>query len=214
MGYNFSFISKHHPKVELVHRNLIRLLNSVRIDLRTEYSFKHEIIGSYARDMMTYDPKSNVGFDLDVNIEPHDVDQYSPKKIKLLFKESLDKISNQYGFDYAEDSTRVLTIKVKDRINSKILYSIDFAFIKYYVDSDGIKRQEYIHFDKKQNSYGWRNQSQGFYRLAEKEKRLMKDYKNELRNAYLDKKNNNTDPNKHSRSLYAEAVKECYQRYK
>ena len=99
--------------------------------------------------MITYDTKSNVGYDFDINIYPNDEDNnLSPKKIKLLFKEALDKIATKYGYDYAEDSTRVLTIKVKDRKNSRVLHSVDFAFVNDYEDDEGYECQEYIRFNK------------------------------------------------------------------
>lgn len=92
--------------------------------------------------MITYDTKSNVGYDFDINIYPNDEDNnLSPKKIKLLFKEALDKIATKHGYDYAEDSTRVLTIKVKDRKNSRVLHSVDFAFVNDYEDDEGYECQ-------------------------------------------------------------------------
>ena len=115
--------------------------------------------------MITHDAKSNIGFDFDINIYPNDEEnRFTAKQIKLLFKQSLDKFAYRYGYDFAEDSTRVLTIKVKDRKNSRILHSVDFAFVNDYEDNDGYDCQEYIHYNKKQNAYSWSEQSQGFSR--------------------------------------------------
>ena len=121
---------------------------------------------------------------------------------------ALNKITKKYGYDFAEDSTRVITIKVKDKENSKILHSCDFAIVNNYVDEDGYHRQEYIYFNKKQNSYYWQEQSDGYYMLPEKAEWIEKnEYQEELRNLYLDKKNKNIS-GKHSRTLYAESVHE------
>lgn len=132
------------------------------------------------------------------------------KKIRLAF----NKIVHCYGYDNAEDSTRVLTIKVKDRKNSRILHSCDFAIVNDYIDDDESERQEYIHFNKRQNTYSWEEQPQGFYLLGEKEE-WIKDsgYWQKARDLYIDKKNHNTDRHKHSRSIYAETIHEICQKY-
>ena len=50
--------------------------------------------------------------------------------------------------------------------------------------------------------------------LEEKAEWISKNgYKGNLEDLYLDKKNKNTNPDKRSRSLYAESVSEIYQRY-
>lgn len=142
MKHDFQFISKHSPSVRSAYANLQDILNQVHRILRSEYTFQHKPVGSYSRNMITYDTKSNVGYDFDINIYPNDEDNnLSPKKIKLLFKEALDKIATKHGYDYAEDSTRVLTIKVKDRKNSRVLHSVDFAFVNDYEDDEGYECQ-------------------------------------------------------------------------
>ena len=50
--------------------------------------------------------------------------------------------------------------------------------------------------------------------LEEKAKWIVTNGKRgELEDLYLDKKNKNTNPDKRSRSLYAESVSETYQKY-
>lgn len=169
MKHDFQFISKHSPSVRSAYTNLQDILNQVHRILRNEYTFQHKPVGSYSRNMITYDTKSNVGYDFDINIYPNDEDNnLSPKKIKLLFKEALDKIATKYGYDYAEDSTRVLTIKVKDRKNFRVLHSVDFAFVNDYEDDEGYECQEYIRFNKDHKSYSWTDQLDGFYMLADR----------------------------------------------
>ena len=113
-----------------------------------------------------------------------------------------------------EDSTRVLTIKIKDAEHSRTVFSIDFAFVRDYTD-DGFKRQEYIHLNKKQKSYTWNMQPEGYYLLQDKVDWIKAQglWGSELRPYYIEKKNANTNPNVHSRSIFAIAVHEICQKY-
>lgn len=215
MAHDFRFISKHAPEVRNAYDELMELLSLVHKDMRKRYTFQHKFVGSYSRNMMTWDIKSKCGPDFDVNIYPnYDEERYSAEEIKRWFRESLNKFCKRFGYDFAEDSTRVLTIKVKDRKNSAIVFSVDFAFVRDY-EEDGYDCQEYIHFNKKQNSYYWAQRGEGFYQVPEQFEWLVKNgYKQELLNEwYIPMKNNNSDPNKHSCSLLAEAVNACYRYY-
>lgn len=139
---------------------------------------------------------------------------FSAKEIKKKIRKALDEVAPRFGYACAEDSTRVLTIKVKDRQNSRIVYSCDFAIVNNYIDNKGNERQEYIRFHKKQNSYTWEEQPHGYYLLYEKEEWIKDNgYWNKMRRLYLNKKNSNTDSHKHSRSIYAETIHEICQKY-
>lgn len=213
MRHDFRYISRKDPKLRDSYNNLMRLLQAVRNDLK-EYTFQHKIIGSYSRNMVTYDAKSNTGFDFDVNIYPND-EKYSAEEIKRLFKKTLDKKCKAFGFDYAEDSTRVLTIKVKDRKNASVVYSVDFAFVYDYKDKDGLLRQKYIHFNKEQGSYDWRDQPNSYYLLDEKVRWIKGKglWEIQLKPYYIEKKNNNNDSTVHSRTIFAISVNEICQKY-
>ena len=215
MKHDFQFISKHSDDVREAYQNIQKILNLVHRDLSKYYTFQTKVVGSYSRNMITKDMKGNVGFDFDFNIYPNDDEnRFSAKEIKLLFKQSIDKFARNYGYDYAEDSTRVLTIKVKDKANSRILHSVDFAFVNDYEDDEGNTCQEYIRFNKKHKSYSWEEQPQGFYMLPERIDLLKtNDLWNEMKQVYLDKRNKNENPDKHSRSLFAEAVNETYRKF-
>ena len=143
-----------------IKKELIQIINSVQDEVRQYFTFQFYFVGSVERDMVTYDVKSNIGYDFDVDIHVNaDRCNLSAKEIKTKIRLALNKVVHRYGYDDAEDSTRVITIKVKDKKNSKILHSCDFAIINDY----GNEGQEYIHFNKKQNSYSWQEQPQGFY---------------------------------------------------
>ena len=131
-------------------------------------------------------------------------------KIKegILFSEiTMPKDEFYKLYDYAEDSKRVLTIKVKDRKNSKILHSCDFAVANDYTDNQGNYHQKFIYFNKKQNTYEWQEQPEGFYMLDEKIGWIKEnDLWQEVRDSYIERKNSNNNPNKKSRSIFAETV--------
>ena len=214
MLHNFKYVSKRSAKVRAAYNDLMVLLQEVRNDLK-EYTFQHKVVGSYSRDMMTYDEKSNVGFDFDVNIYPNfDKKGYTAKDIKLFFKKALDKHVKKHGFDYAEDSTRVLTIKVKDTRESRIIYSIDFAFV-YDLDNNGKKCQLYIHYNKKQNTYELKKQPSDYYELAERVDWIKKNglWDSELKPLYLKKKNENSKQSVHSRQIFSMTVNEICMKY-
>lgn len=212
---NFQYVD---PKqLSSVKKELIQIIHAVQNEVRQYFTFQFYFVGSVERNMVTYDVKSNIGFDFDVDIDIHVNDddcKYSAKEIKTKIMLALNKVVHRYGYDNAEDSTRVITIKVKDKQNSKILHSCDLAIVNDYTDDYGNERQEYIHFHKKQKTYSWQKQPQGFYSLDEKAE-WIKDYGywQDVRELYLYKKNHNNDPHKHSRSIYAETIHEICQKH-
>lgn len=211
--YNFQYVAR--KQLSPVKKELIQIIKSVQNEVREYFTFQFYFTGSAKRNMVTYDVKSNIGFDFDADLHVNDDEcRYSAKEIKTKIKLALNKVACRYGYDDGEDSTRVITIKVKDRQCSKILHSCDFAIVNDYTDDEGNEKQEYIHFNKKQNSYSWQEQSQGFYLLEEKVKWIKdNDHWSDGHKLYLDKKNRNMDPHKKSRSIYAETIHEICQKY-
>lgn len=211
--HNFQYVSRKQLSPEK--KDLIQIINTVQEQVRNDFTFQFYFVGSVKRNMVTYDVGTNIGYDFDVNIHVNDDESnFSAKEIKTKIRLALNKIAYYYGYDNAEDSTRVITIKVKDRKNSRILHSCDFAIVNDYVDDNGNECQEYIHFNKKQKSYSWEEQPDGFYLLDEKAEWIKdNEYTGEMRELYLYKKNHNNNPHKHSRSIYAETVHEICQKY-
>ena len=211
--HNFKYVTR--KQLSPVKNNLISIINSVQAQLRDEFTFQFHFVGSVKRNMVTYDVKSNIGFDFDVNIHVNDDEcRFSAKEIKTKIMLALNMVAHCYVYDNAEDSTRVITIKVKDKQNSRILHSCDFAIVNDYIDDDGNECQEYIHFNKKQRTYSWQEQPQGFYLLNTKVDWIKDNgYWQEVKTLYLYKKNHNSDHNKHSRSIYAETIHEICQKY-
>lgn len=202
--HDFCYVSKR--EAAPIKAELIDLIHRVQDYVRDDFTFQYYFVGSSSRNMITYDRKSNVGFDFDVNIVVNDDDeQYSPKEIRTSIREAFNRFVREYGYDYCEDSTSVLTIKKKSVLQSKIIHSCDIAIV--YDCNDG--RQQYIRFNKDKQNYTWEYRGGGFELLSSKISWLKSNNLwGELLDYYIYKKNVNDNPEKHSRSLFAESVAE------
>lgn len=216
MKHAFYFISKNNPKVKRAYMDILNMFKEVQNLVRRKFTFRFDVVGSYKQNMITYDAKSNVGYDFDFNIEVNDGDdRYKPKQIKDILRNAIGTVCVKYGYDFPEDSTRVLTIKMKDRKNSSILHSCDFAIVNNYIDDEGYECQEYIHYDKAHRKYTWCEQPDGYYMLPDKIDWIKENglWKN-MRDLYIEKKNKNDNPNMHSRTIFAIAVHEICPKYR
>lgn len=206
--HDFRYVSR--KEAQPIKDELYQILYEVQNLVRDKFTFSFKPIGSSSRNMITCDPKSNIGFDIDINIEINDDDEnFSPKEIRTIIRNAIDRVAPRYGYKHCEDSTRVLTIKKVNIITSRIIHSCDFAIV--YNCADG--KQQYIRFNKDNNYYSWEYQGKGFIDLDKKidwlkEKKLW----DELKVYYIDKKNSNGNPDKHSRSIFAESINEMCQK--
>ena len=202
--HDFCYVSKR--EAAPIKAELIDLIHRVQDFVRDDFTFQYYFVGSSSRNMITYDRKSNVGFDFDVNIVVNDDDeQYSPKEIRTSIREAFNRFVREYGYDYCEDSTSVLTIKKKSVLKSKIIHSCDIAIV--YDCNDG--RQQYIRFNKDKQNYTWEYRGGAMELLPSKISWLKSNNLwGELLDYYIYKKNVNDNPEKHSRSLFAESVAE------
>lgn len=207
--YHYRYATKEETKP--VRAELEEIIHKVQDEVRDYFTFSYHFIGSSKRNMITFDPTTNKGFDFDVNIYVNDDDEdYSEEEIRNILRNVLNKVAYPYGYNYCEDSTSVLTIKFIDRFHSRIKHSCDFAIVY-----DGSKGQQYIRFNKEQNNYTWEYRSKGFKNLEMRADWLKRNkHWTEVRKVYLEKKNNNTNPNKRSRSLYAETINNLYNKYR
>ena len=206
--YHFQYVSK--KELKPAKKQLMELIHKVQDEVRDSFTFQYKFVGSVQRNMVTCDVKSNAGFDFDVNIMVNDDDKdFEAEEIKNILMCAFNKYARKYGYDSCEDSTRVFTIKVKDRKNSRIRHSCDFAIVNDY----GNNQQESIRYNKKRKNYTWEEQTKGFYCFPEKIE-FCKDNQlwQEVREIYLDKKNYNMDSNKKSRSIFAETIHEVCHR--
>lgn len=209
--HDFIYVSKTEAKP--VKNELIQIIHEVQDIIREDYfTFQFRSVGSSSMNMITYDRKSNIGFDFDFDFEINDDDEeYSAEEIRHIIKNAIDQVAPRYGYKYCEDSTRVLTIKKVNTFTSRILHSCDFAIV--YNCADG--KQQYIRFNKDHNSYTWEYQGKGFKNLEKKITWLKNNgYWGELHDYYIGKKNCNNNPDKHSRSILAESINEMYHKKK
>ncbi|MBQ8212253.1 MAG: hypothetical protein IJZ27_06975 [Treponema sp.] len=208
MGHDFRYLSKKEAKqVKGVLRDIIHEVQDI---VREKFTFQYQFIGSASRNMITYEEKGNKGFDFDVNFHVNDDDEnYSAEEIRNALQSALNDVVGDYRYSYPEDSTRVLTIKFIDYKNSKIKHSCDFAIV--YDCEDG--RQQYVRFNKQQRTYTWEFQPKGYKKLPQKMDWLKgKGLWGDLREYYIEKKNKNTNLDKKSRAIFAEAVNEMCQK--
>ena len=210
--HDFEYVPK--EEWEPIKNDLIEVIRRLQKEVSNNFTFQYDFVGSSKRKMITRDRKSNIGFDFDVNIEVNDPDEdYSAEEIRNILRKGLDRVTNPYGYsifgyDYTEASTRVLTIKVKDRASSRILHSCDFCII--YECENG--QQKYIRYNKEQNKYSWEYQPKGYFELPSKIEWIKKHgLWQQVRDTYIYKKNINTDDNKKSRSIFAETIHQICQ---
>ena len=202
--HDFQYVSK--SEYQPRKNDIIELLKEVQDEVRDQFTFRFDFIGSTKRNMITRDMKSPIGFDFDVNIEVNDDDEeYSATDIRNILRPIITRVSWKYGFNKCEDSTRVITIKMTNTWRSTIEHSCDFAIVY---------GNQYIRFNKGTQTYTWEYQSKNHNDIEKRADILKKNgYWDEVRTVYLDKKNCNTNPDKHSRSLYFETINEVYKRY-
>lgn len=207
--HNFQYV----PRSEYlpVKKELEKLINEVQDEVREHFTFSFTYVGSTHRKLITSELNGNTGYDFDVNIHVNDdEEEYSAEEIRTIIREAFNRHVRQYGYDYCEDSTRVLTIKRKDFFRSKIISSCDFAIV--FDCDDG--RQQYIHFNKNQRTYDWEYLPMSNSELETRAEWIRKNgHWNDVRELYLDKKKCNDNPDKRSRSLYAETINEVYKRF-
>lgn len=206
--HDFNYVTKREAKP--VKDELYKIIHEVQNIVRDDFTFQYRLIGSSSRNMITYDRKSNIGYDFDFDFEINDDEEnYNPEEIRNIIKNALDQVVPRYGYKCCEDSTRVLTIKKVNTHTSRILHSCDFALV--YNCGNG--KQQYIRFNKETGNYTWEFKSKGFKDLDGKMEWLKRNnYWEEFKKYYLTKKNNNNNPNKHSRSIFAESVNEMHQK--
>ena len=165
--YHFKYVTK--AEARKVREKLENLVHEIQDEVRDNFTFQYCFIGSSARNMITYDPATNIGFDFDVNLEVnYNEEQYLEKEIRQTLERAFQKVYGKYGYTHFENSKRVFTIKLYDSQKKKIIHSCDIAIVNNFIDEEGTAGQEYIAFDKKSNSYSWQQQSKSF-NLKEKE---------------------------------------------
>ena len=92
MQHDFHYIPKKDPKVKKAYEDIQSILKGAQDLVREEFTFRFDVVGSYKRNMITYDAKSNVGYDFDIDIEVNDSSIYPPKKLKTILRNTIGNV--------------------------------------------------------------------------------------------------------------------------
>jgi len=191
---------------------LLVIIHKVQDLLRKEFTFQYKLIGSGQRHLITRVEDGNKGYDFDYNLiiqTPEPGTKWNPDVVKKHFMNAFREAVKDTEYKDPQDSTSVITIKVVEELNSKIVHSCDFAII-YYPEDDGSHYYKYIRHDKRSNQYTWENRALS-HDSDEKVKWIIKNMLWEkLKTEYLLLKNANKDKDKRSFSLYLEAVNNIF----
>ena len=210
----YEFVSK--KELTLAKLAIVPIILKVQKELRKKkiITFQYNLIGSANKHkhLVTREINGNQGFDLDYNLilnlkNPNE----DPKKIKQIFMETFNKyLPKEKGFKCCEDSSSVFTIKKIDTNTSKIIYSFDFAIIRYEKSSEEI--ESFISFNKHNETYFWEERQPIYTDIMTKQRCIKrKKFWGVLRKTYL--KNKNSQPTKKSRIIYYETLNQIYKKY-
>ncbi|MEY8524720.1 hypothetical protein D7X98_15450 [bacterium 1XD8-76] len=79
--YNFQYVTR--KQLSPVKQDLIQVINAVQRQIRKDFTFRYYFVGSAKRNMVTYNLRSNIGYDFDVNIQVNDDEcRFSAKEIR------------------------------------------------------------------------------------------------------------------------------------
>ena len=89
---NFQYVNAN--QLSPVKKDLIQIIHSVQNEVRQDFTFQFYFVGSVKRNMVTYDVKSNIGFDFDVDIHVNDDEcEFSAKEIKTKVRLALNNVA-------------------------------------------------------------------------------------------------------------------------
>ena len=211
----FEYVTK--AEYKPVKQELEKIINQVQAVMRKKYetTFQFSLIGSGKRHLVTRIVGGNGGYDFDYNLiisAPKSGYHYKADVVKQQFMDAFRTVLKNTKYKDPQDSTSAITIKVVDKQKSRIEHSCDFAII-YYDSNRSEYGYYYLRHDKRQESYDFvfRNLSRDVDAKVDEILEFNNGW-NAIRDEYLKLKNANRDNNKHSFSLYLEAVNNVYNR--
>ncbi len=204
---------KEYAPYRLEIENIIRCAQRI---MKTKYNttFQYKLIGSADKHLVTRIKNSNLGYDFDYNLILQKSDLWdNPAKLKQQFMDAFSEAIAKTPYNKLENSTSVITLKVVDRNNSKIIRSCDLAIIYYSEDEN----EGYRYLKRgKNNSYFFEPRIPSKH-AQEKLEEILDNYEqgwNLIRDEYLLLKNRNLDKNKTSHVLYLESIHNVYNHLK
>lgn len=204
------------------------LSRAVEILKEKEIYVTYSFVGSSNRNgeaFITRIKGGNKGFDFDINLYvecPSKNKFWKADYLRQEIYQAIDECFSRIGYDHPEDRTSVIRIKVKDRDNSRIIHSVDFAIFQDFYNNNEIIQK----YSRKisNGQYTWELRGGKNSEADDKLEWLQEnigddgddnfDYSygegltlsDNLKNEYLKLKNNNEDENKASFQLYFEAI--------
>ncbi len=108
--HDFVYVTK--ASAQSVKNELIQIIHEVQDLIEEYFTFQFKPVGSSSRNMITYDRKSNIGYDFDFDLEINDDDEnYTPEEIRHIIKNAIDQVAPRFGYKYCEDSTSTALLK-------------------------------------------------------------------------------------------------------
>lgn len=209
--YEYVMKSEYTP----VRKELEAIIHRVQLEMRKTFdmSFQFQLIGSGNRHLITRIRGGNRGYDFDYNLilpPPGNGYVYKADVIKQNFMKSFRIAIKGTTYSFPKNSTSAITIKSIDQHGKKIRHSCDLAII-YFGNCNGVDGYFYLRNNKFQNSYEFAFRSLNS-NIDEKIQRIQSvpNGWNTIRDEYLHLKNINEGHEKHSFSLYIEAVNNVY----
>lgn len=93
--HDFRYVTK--KQAQPIKDELYQILYMVQDLVRDNFTFSFTPIGSSSHNMITYDAKSNIGFDFDINIEVNDNNEdFEPKEIRTIIRTAIDRVAPRY----------------------------------------------------------------------------------------------------------------------
>lgn len=197
-----------------VKNELEKIIKCVQNEMWEKYglTFQFQLIGSGKRHLVTRIRGGNTGYDFDYNliIQRWGNMQYNAETVKQSFIAAFKNALRGMRYSAPKDSTSAITIQVIDKRKSKILRRCDFAIV-YYQNCSRNDGYYYLRNNKKQNVYAFVFRSINFGIQKKVDDILGEDggwaYISE---EYRKLKDINEGNEKHSYSLYVEAVNNVY----
>ena len=100
--HDFVYVTK--TSAQPVKNELIQIIHEVQNIVRPDFTFQFRPVGSSSKNMITYDRKSNIGFDFDFDLEINDDDEdYTSGEIRHIIKNAIDQVAPRYGYNHCVD---------------------------------------------------------------------------------------------------------------
>lgn len=197
-----------------VRKELEGIIRRTQIEMFKNYGlrFQPHLIGSGKKHLVTRIKGGNNGYDFDYNLILSSLGndyRYDAETIKQNFMTALKTALRGTSYSFPKDSTSSITIKVIDKDRKKIRHRCDLAII-YYGSNGNNEGYYYLRNNKTIQSYQFVFRSLSS-EIDEKVQDIIEDNGwSYIKEEYLLLKNINEGNNKHSFSLYAEAVNNVY----